>query len=249
MTKRNFFDADRRAFLTAGGALLLGATLQPAASRAQGNAGAKIPLGTIGAGHIGGTIGGLWVKNGHRVFFSDRHPQQLNGLVATLGPLAKAGTIDLAIAFGDAILLTVPYGAIPQIGHDYADKLKGKIVLDTCNAVPARDGAVAEEVEKNGIGVTTQKYFPGARIVRAFNTMGYTYFEEQANRPDPKLAVPIAGDDADAVRVAAGLVRDAGFEPVVVGKLVDARLFQRGGPGYGQRVSAEELKKKLSLPQ
>jgi len=249
MTKWNHFDSRRRAVLAAGAALVLGATLRSAASRAQASGTAKIPLGTIGAGHIGGTIGGLWIKNGHRVFFSDRHPQQLNGLVATLGPLAKAGTVDEAIAFGDAILLTVPYGAIPQIGHDYADKLKGKIVLDTCNAVPARDGAVAEEVEKNGIGVTTQKYFPGARIVRAFNTMSYMYFQEQANRPDPKLAVPIAGDDAEALRVAAQLVRDAGFEPVVVGKLADARLFQRGGPGYGQRVSAEELKKKLSLPQ
>ena len=82
--------------------------------------------------------------------------------------------------------------------------------------------------------------------MRAFNTMGYMYFAQQANRPDPKLAVPIAGDDAEAVRIAAGLVRDAGFEPVVVGKLADARLFQRGGPGYGQRVSAAELKKKLS---
>ena len=249
MTKWNDFDPHRRAALAAGGALLLGAALRPAESRAQASGSAKIPLGTIGAGHIGGTIGSLWIKNGHRVFFSDRHPQQLNGLIATLGPLAKAGTVEEAIAFGDAILLTVPYSAIPQLGHDYADKLKGKIVLDTCNAVPARDGAIAEEVEKNGIGVTTQKYFPGARIVRAFNTMGYTYFEQEANRPDPKLAVPIAGDDTDAVRIAAGLVRDAGFEPVVVGKLADARLFQRGGPGYGQRVSAEELKKKLSLPQ
>jgi len=249
MTKRNLFDTDRRAFLIAGGGLLLGTTLRPGESRAQTASGAKIPLGTIGAGHIGGTIGGLWVKNGHKVFFSDRHPEQLKDMVASLGSLAKAGTVEEAIAFGDAVLLTVPYSAIPQIGHDYADKLKGKVVLDTCNAVPARDGAIAEEVEKNGIGVTTQKYFPGARVVRAFNTMGYTYFQEQANRPDPKLAVPIAGDDAEAVRIAAGLVRDAGFEPVVVGKLADARLFQRGGPGYGQRVTAEELKKKLSLPQ
>ena len=247
MTQWNRFDPGRRGALAAGGALLLDAALRPAASRAQ--AAGKIPLGTIGAGHIGSTIGGLWIKNGHKVFFSDRHPEQLKDLVAGLGPLAQAGTVDQAIAFGDAILLTVPYGAIPQIGHDYADKLKGKIVLDTCNAVPARDGAVAEEVEKNGIGVTTQKYFPGARIVRAFNTMSYMYFQEQANRPDPKLAVPIAGDDAEAVRVAAQLVRDAGFEPVVVGNLAAARLFQRGGPGYGQRVTAAELKKTLSLPQ
>ena len=79
--------------------------------------------------------------------------------------------------------------------------------------------------------------------------MSYTMFAKEANRPDPKLAVPIAGDDPEAVRVAAGLVRDAGFDPVVVGKLADAKLFQRGGPGYGQHVSAAELKQKLSLPQ
>jgi 8-hydroxy-5-deazaflavin:NADPH oxidoreductase len=241
------FDRDRRAALKAAGALLLGAALSPAGAAAQGAGGAKIPIGTIGAGHIGSTIGGLWVKNGHKVFFSDRHPDDLKGLVASLGPLAQAGPIAQAIAFGDAILLTVPYSAIPQIGRDYGAALKGKIVLDTCNAVQARDGDIAKEVEQNGIGVTSQKYLPGARLVRAFNTMGYMYFAQEANRPDPRLAVPIAGDDADAVRVAAGLVRDAGFDPVVVGKLTDARVFQRGGPGYGQRVSAAELRQKLAL--
>jgi 8-hydroxy-5-deazaflavin:NADPH oxidoreductase len=79
--------------------------------------------------------------------------------------------------------------------------------------------------------------------------MSYKVFASEANRPDPKLAVPIAGDDPQAVEVAAGLVRDAGFDPVVVGKLADAKLFQRGGPGYGQQVSAAELKQKLSLSQ
>jgi 8-hydroxy-5-deazaflavin:NADPH oxidoreductase len=248
MAKQDLFDRNRRAVLAAGGAFMLGAALSPLAARGQGT-GAKIPIGTIGAGKIGSTIGGLWIKDGHKVFFSDRHPEELKGLVDSLGPLAQAGTTTQAIAFGDAILLTVPYGAIPQIGHDYAAQLKGKIVLDTCNAVPARDGAVAQEVEQNGIGVTTQKYFPGARIVRAFNTIGYNYFAQEANRPAPRMAVPIAGDDAEAVQVAAQLVRDAGFDPVVVGKLADARLFQHGGPGYGQRVTAAELKQKLSLPQ
>jgi predicted dinucleotide-binding enzyme len=248
MPKNDLMNSDRRIVLTAGGALMLGSALWPAGAFAQAS-GAKIPIGTIGAGHIGGTIGRLWIKNGHKVFFSDRHPDELKGLVTELGPSAQAGTVEQAIAFGDAILLTVPYGAIPQIGHDYSAQLKGKIVLDTCNAVPARDGAVADEVEQNGIGVTTQKYFPGVRIVRAFNTMSYKFFAEDANRPDPKLAIPIAGDDADAVKIAAALVRDAGFEPVVVGKLADAKLFQRGGPGYGQRVTAVELKQKLSLTQ
>jgi hypothetical protein len=226
---------------------MLGAALWPAPLRAQTNGG-KLPIGTIGAGHIGSTIGGLWVKNGHKVLFSSRHPEELKDMVSGLGPLAQAGTVDQAIAFGDVVLLTVPYGALPQIGRDHAAQLKGKIVLDTCNAVAARDGAVADEVEANGIGLTSQKYLPGTRLVRAFNTMSYKIFAE-ANRPDPKLAVPIAGDDQDAVRVAAALVRDAGFDPVVVGKLADAKLFQRGGPGYGQQVSAAELKQKLSLPQ
>jgi 8-hydroxy-5-deazaflavin:NADPH oxidoreductase len=116
-----------------------------------------------------------------------------------------------------------------------------------CNAVAARDGAIAEEAERDGIGATSQKYLPSTRLVRAFNTLSYMIFAREANRPDPKLAVPIAGDDTDALTVASGLVRDAGFEPVIVGKLVDARRFQRGALGYGQAVSAAELRQKLSL--
>jgi len=169
-------------------------------------------------------------------------------MVAELGSLARAGTVEEAIAFGDVLFIAVPYGAVPQIGKDYSAAMKGKVMLDACNAVSARDGAVADEVEQTGIGVTTQKYFPGVRIVRAFNTMSYMIFAREANRPDPKLAVPIAGDDPQAVQIAVSLVRDAGFDPVVVGKLADARRFQRGQPGYGQPVSAAELKQKLSLP-
>ena len=246
MTRHSF--PDRRTVLASGSAFMFGAALWPAEPRAQASGG-KMPIGTIGAGHIGSTVGGLWVKSGHKVFFSSRHPEELKDLVAGLGPLAQAGTVDQAIAFGDAVLITIPYSALPQIGRDYAAALKGKIVLDTCNAVVGRDGAIADEAEANGVGVTSQKYLPGTRLVRAFNTMSYKIFASEANRPDPKLAVPIAGDDADAVRVAAALVRTAGFDPVVVGKLADAKLFQRGGPGYGQQVSAAELKQKLSLSQ
>ena len=238
---------NRRTVLAAGSALMFGAALSPWELRAQ-TSGGTLPIGTIGAGQIGSTIGGLWVENGHKVLFSSRHPEELKDLVSGLGPLAQAGTVDQAIAFGDVVLLTVPYGALPQIGRDYATQLNGKIVLDTCNA-DASNGAVADEVEANGIGVTSQKYLPGTRLVRAFNTMNYKIFASEANRPDPRLAVPIAGDDQDAVRIAAALVRDAGFDPVVVGKLADAKLFQRGRPGYGQQVSAVELKQKLSLPQ
>jgi predicted dinucleotide-binding enzyme len=214
---------------------------------AQSAGSTKSKIGVIGSGHIGATIGGLWVKAGHPVFFSSRHPEELKDLVAQLGPLAQAGSVADAIAFGDVIFLAVPYGAVPQIGRDYGSALKGKVVLDACNAVQSRDGDIAQEVERDGIGVTSQKYLAGTKLVRAFNTMSYMIFAREANRPDPRLAIPIAGDDAAAVKTAGDLVRDAGFEPVTVGKLADAARFQRGAPGYGQSVTAAELRKTLSL--
>jgi 8-hydroxy-5-deazaflavin:NADPH oxidoreductase len=246
MRKLNFMQPDRRALLEAGSLIILGAVLPSTRLLAQGVQ--PLRIGIIGSGHIGGTIGGLWIKSGHPVMFSSRHPDELKDMVAKLGSLAQAGTVEQAIKFGDVIFIAVPYGAIPQIGKDYSTAMKGKVLLDACNAVSSRDGAIADEVEQNGIGATTQKYFPGTHVVRAFNTMSYMIFAREANRPDPKLAIPIAGDDTDAVQIAAGLVRDAGFDPVLVGKLADARRFQRGQPGYGQAVSAAELKQKLSLP-
>jgi 8-hydroxy-5-deazaflavin:NADPH oxidoreductase len=237
----------RRALLAGGGAVILAAALRPADALAQAAGTPKLRIGVIGSGRIGGTIGGLWIKAGHSVLFSSRHPDALKEMVAGLGSLASAGTVEQAIAFGDVVFVAVPYGALPQIGRDHGAALAGKIVLDAGNAVASRDGAIADEVERDGIGVTSQKYLPGARLVRAFNTLGVGIFAREANRPDPKLAVPIAGDDGEAVKVAAALVRDAGFDPVVVGKLTDARRFQRGGPGYGQNVTAAELKQTLAL--
>ena len=247
MPKRPIPDHRRRSLLIAGGAGAVAVLLHPRSAFAQAAGATKLRIGIIGSGHIGGTLGGLWVKSGHPVLFSSRHPDELKDMVAQLGPLAKAGTVAQAIAFGDALLIAVPYGALPKIGEDNRDALKGKIVLDACNAVPSRDGDVAAEVERNGIGITSQKYLPGTRLVRAFNTLSYMILAREANRAEPRLAIPIAGDDAEAVRIAQGLVRDAGFEPVVVGKLADARRFQRGGPGYGQPVGAAELKRTLSL--
>lgn len=240
------FDPRRRDLVLASGALLLVNALALPAFAQNANA-AKLKIGVIGSGHIGGTIGGLWVKFGHSVLFSSRHPEELAGMVQELGPLARAGTVQEAISFGEVVFLAVPYGAVPQIGRDYGESLKGKIILDACNAVPARDGPIADEVESAGIGVTSQKYLPGSRLVRAFNTMSYMIFRKEANRAPPRLAVPIAGDDQNALKVAERLVRDAGFDPVVVGNLASARLFQRGGPGYGQPVSASELRKILNL--
>jgi 8-hydroxy-5-deazaflavin:NADPH oxidoreductase len=247
MRRPGSLDCSRRALLAACGTLALGAALQARPGFAQTANDTKQRIGVIGSGKIGGTIGGLWVKNAHPVLFSSRHPDELKDLVTGLGPLAQAGSVAQAISFGDVLFVAVPYGALPQVGRDYAEAMKGKIVLDACNAVAGRDGQIAEEVERDGIGITSEKYLPGTLLVRAFNTLNYSIFAREANRPDPKLAIPIAGDDPDALQIASGLVRDAGFDPVVVGKLADARIFQRGGPGYGQAVSAAELKQKLAL--
>ena len=246
MPNNRSFDHCRRGLLVAGAAFTLAAALRPWPALAQMSS-SKLRIGVIGSGHIGGTIGSLWVKAGHPVLFSSRHPDEIKDMVAKLGTLAQAGTVAQAIAFGDVLFVAVPYGAIPKLGEEYAGVLKGKIVLDAGNATAARDGAIAEEAERNGIGITSQKYLPGTRLVRAFNTISYMIFARDANRPEPKLAIPIAGDDPEAVRIAAELVFDAGFEPVLVGKLADARRFQRGSPGYGQSVSAAELRQKLSL--
>ncbi len=242
MAKTN---AGRRRLLLAPFLTGLATALKPLGAFAQANA--KLPIGIIGSGHIGGTIGGLWVRAGHPVLFSSRHPEQLKDLVTGLGPLARAGSVAEAVKFGEVIFIAVPYAALPAIGRDHGAALQGKIVLDAGNAISSRDGDIAQEAEREGIGMTSAKYLPGTRLVRAFNTLSYMIFAREANRPAPRLAVPIAGDDPEAVRVAQALVSSAGFDPVVVGKLADAARFQRGAPGYGQAVSAAELRKTLSL--
>jgi predicted dinucleotide-binding enzyme len=235
-------DPARRVALAAGGALALALLAGPRQLLAQN---AKVRIGTIGAGRIGGTVGGLWVKAGHPVMFSSREPREGQELVAKLGPPATTGSVAEAIAFGDVVFLAVPYGAMPEIGRDHGAALKGKIVIDCGNAVSARDGAIADEADREGIGITSQKYLPGARLVRAFNTISWTILANEAGRAEPRLPIPIAGDDAEAVKVASDLVRDAGFEPVVAGGLADARRFQRGAPGYGPAANAAELRQKL----
>lgn len=212
----------------------------------------KIRIGVIGAGNIGGTIGTLWVKDGHEVMFASRHPDTLAPLIAALGPKAKAGTPDEAIKFGDAVFVAVPYKAYPDLSKDLASALAGKVVLDAGNATQKRDGALYDEVQANGIGATSAKYLPGAKLVRAFNAANYKVFAKAGadggkDRPGGRMAIPIAGDDPAALKVAEGLVRDAGFDPVVVGSLKDADKFAMGSPGFGHEATAPELREKLGL--
>ena len=218
--------------------------LSARAARAQNSATQPLKIATIGAGHIGGTLGSLWVKAGHPVMFSSRHPEELASLVQGLGSLAKSGTVAEAIAFGDAVLIAVPYGAYPQLGKDYASQLAGKVVLDAGNAVAARDGEITTEAKQEGIGLTSAKYLPGARIVRAFNSMSHKFFISEANRSGARMAIPLAGDDKDALTIASTLVHDAGFDPVVIGPLTRAKDFAQGAPLYNQQLTAAEMRQR-----
>jgi predicted dinucleotide-binding enzyme len=202
-------------------------------------------IGVVGSGNIGSTVGTLWVKAGHPVLFSSRHPEQLKPLVDGLGSLARAGTVREALTFGDVIFIGVPYGAYPQIGKDYAKEFAGKIVLDAGNAVLARDGEVGREAREKGVGLTSAKYLAGARIVRAFNTLNFRKIASLAHRSDGRIAIPIASDDQEALKVASSLVRDAGFEPVIIGSLERSKYFAQGGPLYGQEITAEEMRQRL----
>src|SRR5262249_34598282 len=184
---------------------------------------------------------------GHEVLVSSRHPDELAPLVKELGPKARAGTPAEAAKFGDVVLISVPYGATPQVGRDLRDVLKGKIVLDTGNPYPERDGDMAVEARKKGTGVASAEFLPGVRLVRAFNAINSRSLASEGNRKGGLYAIPLAGDDAEALKVAQQLVKDAGFDPVVVGGLAKAREFDVGTPVYTKLLTAPELKKALGL--
>jgi 8-hydroxy-5-deazaflavin:NADPH oxidoreductase len=211
--------------------------------------GRSMKIGVIGSGRIGGTLGEFWVKAGHEVVFSARTIEEVNALVArlNLGPRARAGTPREAAEFGEVVLISVPYAALPQIGRDLAAELKGKVVLDTGNPYPQRDGAMAVDARARGTGVTSAEFLPGVRLVRAFNSVGDWHLRNQAGRPGDRVAVPLAADDEAAMMIAAKLVEDAGFEPVPVGPLSRAREFDFGTPVYGLALTARDLRYKLGI--
>lgn len=229
-------DLTRRAALALGLALALAG---PAAAE-------PLKIAVIGGGNIGGTIGPLWAKAGHPVMFASRNPETLKPLAESAG--GRTGTPEEAVAFGDVVFLAVPYKAYPDLAKSIGPALKGKVVLDAGNATKARDGELYDAVQADGIGATSAKFFPGAKLVRAFNAANYRVFAKNAvGRDGGRMAIPIAGDDPAALKVAEGLVRDAGFEPVVVGGLADASKFAMGSPGFGHDLTAPELGAKLGL--
>jgi predicted dinucleotide-binding enzyme len=204
-------------------------------------------IGVIGSGRIGSTIGGLWVKAGHEVMFSDRDPEQVKRAIEGLGPRARAGSVPEAAAFGDAVLIAVPYMALPAIQQQVGAQLKGKVVIDPNNPVPSRDGDMAVSAREKGAGVSSAALLPGARIVRSFNAWGYATMAREANRAAPRMALPVAADDAAALKLGLQLVSDAGFDPVNAGSLASSKAFDLGSPVSGRILTAAELRQALSL--
>lgn len=235
----------RRSVLKSMGLLAAMPWLLPA-SRAF--AAAPMRIGVIGAGSLGGTVGRLWVKAGHEVMFSSRNPDKLEAMARELGPRASVGQPLAAAEFGTVLLLAVPFEALPQVGRDLRSAYNGKIVLDSTNPWGASSADVYREARELGVAQTVVKYMPGARLVRAFSAVDATVVETSASRRGGRIGMPLASDDAEAMKVAEGLVRDAGCDPVIVGNLAAAASFQPGGPGFRAHLTAPELRRRLGLP-
>ena len=194
----------------------------------------------LGTSEVGSAIGAVWVKAGHEVMFSSRHLENDQALAERLGTGASAGTPREAAAFGDVLVVSVPYGALPDVGKDLADLIKGKIVIDTCNPFLKRDGETAVWAREKGAGLASAELLPGALIVRAFNAIGAASMGSAYQEPGV-VGMPIAGDDAEAVEVASDLIREIGYEPVLIGGLEQGKYLMPGTPLAGER-RAEEIR-------
>lgn len=230
----------RRHFIAlAGGATATLIAGQPSPIEAASATGSRI--GIIGSGKVGSAIGRTWVNRGHEVMFASRNLENDQALASKLGSKARAGTPKEAAAFGNVILIAVPYGALPELGKSLKDELNGKVVIDACNPFPARDGEIANVAREKGAGVTSAELLPGARIVRAFNAIGAARMGSAHEAPG-KVGMPVAGDDQEAIAVASQLIRDVGYEPVLIGGLGLGRYLMPGTPLAGEH-SPEQIKK------
>lgn len=231
---------DRRVIVKLAGLVPAALALKglPAAAQGAPAGEAKVRIGIVGSGRVGGTLAGVWAKAGHDVMLSSRNIENDRELAAKIGANAQAGTPREAATFGDVVTIAVPYGALPDVGKDLGVLLEGKVVIDTCNPFPGRDGEIATWAREKGAGLASAELLPGARIVRAFNAVGYARMGLAHQQPG-RVGMPIAGDDPQAVAIASRLVRDIGFEPVLIGGLVMGKHLMPGTALAGERAPEE----------
>jgi 8-hydroxy-5-deazaflavin:NADPH oxidoreductase len=207
-------------------------------------------VGFIGSGHIGSQVARLAVAHGYDVVMSNsRGPETLAALVAELGPKARAATGVEAAKAGDIVVVTVPlknYRAVP------VEPLAGKIVIDTNNYYPQRDGHIPElDSESTTTAELLQAHLPTSKVVKAFNHI-YAAQITTDGRPagtKNRRALVIAGNDAAAKATVAKLLDEFGYDTVDAGPLSESWRIQRDTPGYGPRRTAEELRKDLAAAQ
>jgi 8-hydroxy-5-deazaflavin:NADPH oxidoreductase len=204
-------------------------------------------IGLIGAGHIGSQLARLAVRHGYKVVISNsRGPETLSDLVRELGPHARAGTPTQAAEAGDIVVVTIP---LKHIGDVPVAPLAGKIVIDTNNYYPQRDGHIAElDKEETTTTELLQRHLPLSKVVKAFNHIyaaALTTDAQPAGTPN-RRALAIAGNDAEAKRVVTELIDRFGFDVVDMGPLGESWRIQRDTPGYGPRRTAEELRRDLA---
>ena len=207
-------------------------------------------IGLIGAGHIGSQLARLAVQHGYDVVVSNsRGPETLKDLVQELGPRARAGTAEQAAGTGDIVVVTIPLRNISDVP---VAPLAGKIVIDTDNYYPQRDGHIPElDNEMATTSELLQRHLPTSKVVKAFNHIyaaALTTDGQPAGTPN-RRALAIAGNDADAKRVVAQLIDRFGFDVVDIGPLSDSWRIQRDTPRYGPRRTAEELRRDLATAQ
>jgi len=200
-------------------------------------------IGIVGAGNIGASAARLFVKAGHEVAIANsRGPETLTELVEELGGSAKAVSVEEATAFGDVVFVSIPFGRYKDLP---AAAFAGKIVIDSNNYYPERDGRFAEHDD----GRTTSsemlaQHLNGARVVKGFNTI---WFEHLRTQGDTSLPVPerraifIAGDDEEAKNVVADLIESIGFAAVDTGGLAYGGASQQPGTAiYNRDITARE---------
>ena len=204
-------------------------------------------IGLIGAGHIGSQVARLAVAQGYNVVISNsRGPETLSELVAELGPKARAATPIEAARAADIAVVTVPLKNYRQVP---VEPLAGKVVIDTNNYYPQRDGHIPElDNESMTTSELLQAHLPTSKVVKGFNHIyaaQLTTDGKPAGTPN-RRALVIAGDDAGAKATVTKLLDQFGFDTVDAGALKEGWRIQRDTPGYGPRRNAEELHKDLA---
>jgi len=204
-------------------------------------------IGLIGAGHIGSQVARLAVSHGYDVVISNsRGPDTLSDLVKELGPRARAGTPEEAARAGDVVVVSVPLKNYRQVP---VEPLAGKVVIDTNNYYPQRDGHIPElDNESTTTAELLQTHLPSSKVVKAFNHIyaaQLTTDGRPAGTPN-RRGLAIAGDDANAKRTVTHLLDEFGFDTVDAGPLKEGWRIQRDTPGYGPRRTADELRQDLA---